>query len=324
MAFFPYLVLLERSLSCSRRSFKVQRVLFLASCGEMVLSGDSGVISRSLVQRSFQIRNAHSDIMIRNRRVAPWRTLPFSSLTFRRGRAVIVVMSRPEGQGMFFLLHRLLAIFHISSLWFASQLNRICCIDSVVSHSVQRLLSLRLAILDQYGPHLWALWRSFHKKILTLVDMSLLFKRVAFHIRSLLGLSFSRSWIVVRVRLRFEDVWRRSFGWFNLEIILYAVAWVRQARRAPDRLCSGEVMNRVFRVLFWVDPSEAKRSASSFPSIPEWPLIHSKEVEPARFFILFMMGFRMFACVMRANPSSSCFALLTQRALIAHSESVLM
>ena len=37
----------------------------------MVLSGDSGVVSRSLVHRSFHIRNAHSDIMIRNRQEVP-------------------------------------------------------------------------------------------------------------------------------------------------------------------------------------------------------------------------------------------------------------
>ena len=129
-AYLPYLILLERDLSWSRRSFRELRILFLASRQEMFLTGCSGEVSRSLVHLSFQIRNAHSDIIIRK-------------------RAIIIVRSRPGGQVMFFLLHRSLVIDHITSLWLASQLKRICCIVSAVSQLAQRLLSLRLAILDQ-------------------------------------------------------------------------------------------------------------------------------------------------------------------------------
>ena len=95
------------------------------------------------------MRRAHSDIVIRNRRIVPWRVLPSSALTFRRGRAMMVVVSRPDGHSMFFLWHSSLAIDQTSLLWFASQLKRMCCIDSGVSHMVQRLLSLRFGILDQ-------------------------------------------------------------------------------------------------------------------------------------------------------------------------------
>ena len=90
-AYFPYLILLERDLSWSRRSFRVLRILFLASRQEMFLTGCSGEVSRSLVHLSFQIRNAHSDIIIRKRQEVPLWTRPFSDLIFRRGRAIIVV-----------------------------------------------------------------------------------------------------------------------------------------------------------------------------------------------------------------------------------------
>ncbi len=132
----------------------VLRVMLHASLAEVVLSGVSGDVSRSLLQRSFHIRNAHSDITIRSSRVAPWRVSPFSDRTFRSGRAMIVVMSRPDGHAMFFLSHMSFAIFQIISHWFASQLNMMCCIVSGVS---------------------------------------LLFERIAFHMRSSVGRVFSRS-----------------------------------------------------------------------------------------------------------------------------------
>ena len=94
---------------------------------------------------------------------------------------------------------------------------------------------------------------------------------------------------MARVRLRFAIVCLCSFGRFSLDIILQAVAWVRLARRAPEVLCSREVMNRVLRMLLWEAPSDARWSASSFPLIPEWPLTHSKEVVPVFFCYSFLI-----------------------------------
>ena len=61
---------------------------------------------------------------------------------------MMVVVSRHGGQVMFFLLHISLAIFHTSSLWFASQLNRMCCIDSVVSHFAEA----SVVEISHFGP----------------------------------------------------------------------------------------------------------------------------------------------------------------------------
>jgi len=80
--------------------------LLLASVGDMCLVGFSGVMSRSLVHLSFQIRYAHSDIIIRSRWVAPWRIWPFGWRAFRRGRAMIVVMSKLFGHVENDVLHR--------------------------------------------------------------------------------------------------------------------------------------------------------------------------------------------------------------------------
>src|SRR5258708_7299278 len=81
-------------------------------------------------------------------------------------------------------------------------------------------------------------------------------------------------------------------------------------------------MNRVFCVLFIEVPSAA--SLSAFPLVPAWPFIHSNDVAPAHFLILFMIGLSMFTWFMFAKFSSMCFSLFTQRAFIAHSESVLI
>ncbi len=113
-------------------------------------------------------------------------------------------------------------------------------------------------------------------------------------------------------------------GFRILEMSLYAVAWVRHVSRAPEWLCSGDVMNRVFCVLFIEVSSAASLSAFSFPSVPAWPFIHLNDVAPAHFLILFMIGLSMFAWFMFAKFSSMCFLLFTQRAFIAHSESVLI
>ena len=124
-------------------------VLLWASCVEMCLMGASGVMSISLVHLSFQIRKAHSDMIIRSRRVAPWRIRPIGDRTLSRGRAMMVVMSKLDGQGMLLRSQRYLAIFQIVVLWFASQLKMMCCIDSGVSQWVQIPLSLRSLIFSQ-------------------------------------------------------------------------------------------------------------------------------------------------------------------------------
>jgi len=89
----------------------VARVWLWASCGEMFLIGSSGVTSSSLLHLSFQIKKEHSDIIIRKRWVAPFRVCPLFARIFRRGRAIMVVMSVITGHAL--------------------QLKRMCCIWSI-------------------------------------------------------------------------------------------------------------------------------------------------------------------------------------------------
>src|SRR5258708_19320899 len=124
-ALLPYLFLLVRILSCSRRSFIVLRVKFLASCGEICLSVFSGVVSRSLLQCIFHIWNVHSDITIRNRHVTPCCITLFLDRIFRRGRAMMIVMSSPIGQAISFISHSFFVIFLTSVLFFALKFNMI-------------------------------------------------------------------------------------------------------------------------------------------------------------------------------------------------------
>src|SRR5258708_4414981 len=129
--------------------------------GNATLS-DAPIPNRDVRMRIPNMENTHSDITIRNRRVAQCRVTPFPDRIFRRGRAMMVVMSRPVGQAISFISHSFFAIFHTSVLWFASQLNTMCCIVSGEPHFVQVPLSLRFVILSQYLPHLRASWMSFH------------------------------------------------------------------------------------------------------------------------------------------------------------------
>src|SRR5260221_9262729 len=84
-------------------------------CISSYLSGFC-VVSRSLLQCIFHIWNAHSDIMIRNRHITPCCITLFPDQIFRRGRAMMVVMSRPIGQAISFISHSFFAIFHTSVL----------------------------------------------------------------------------------------------------------------------------------------------------------------------------------------------------------------
>src|SRR6266436_6683507 len=163
-----------------------------------------------------------------------------------------------------------------------------CCIVSGVPHLVQAPLLLRFAILSQYFPHLCVSWMSFHRKFLTFVERSCLFVSRATQMRSSVGQQFSKLFIVSHVRFRFVrvDLQLGFLGFWPFIISLYAVAWVRHDSQAPAWLCSGDVMNSVFCVLFRVVPSLASLSARLFPSIPEWPFIHLRVVAPACFFFL--------------------------------------
>src|SRR5258708_38189301 len=63
------------------------------------------MMSSSLLHLNFQIRKAHSDIIIRKRQEAPlWMCLSLVCI-FRRGRAIMVVISMFMGHGRFMFLH---------------------------------------------------------------------------------------------------------------------------------------------------------------------------------------------------------------------------
>ena len=176
---------------------------------------------------------------------------------------MMVVISRPSGHMISFILHSFFAIFQITVLWFALQLNTMCCIISGVPHLVQAPLSLRFAILSQYFLHLCALWMSFHRKFLTFVERSHLFVSRATQMHLSVGWQFSKSFIVSHARFRFVrvDLWLGFLGFWPFIISLYVVAWVRHNSWAPAWLCLGDVMNSVFCVLFRVAPSLASLSA---------------------------------------------------------------
>ena len=238
---------------------------------------------------------------------------------------MMVVMSRPIGQAISFISHSFFAIFHTSVLWFALQLNTMCCIISGELHFMEVPLSLRFVILSQYLLHLCASWMSFHRKFLMFVERSCLFVSRAFQIQSSVGQQFSRSFIVSHVRFRFVRVaLQLGFLCFWPFIIsLYALAWVICIKWVPMWLCLGDVMKRVFHVLAWAEPSLASLSAPSFPSILEWPFSHSKVVVPACFLILLIVGLIML-WLMLVKFSSLCLVLFSPRAFMSHSESVLM
>jgi len=157
-------------------------------------------------------------------------------------------------------------------------------------------------------PHLGALWMSFHRKFLTFVERSLLFVSRAFQMHLSIGWQFSRSLIVSHLRFRFDRVapCLGFLGFWHFIISLYvkfawALAW----------LCSGDVINRVFCMFLRDEPSAASWLACSFPSILEWPLIHSKVVAPAHFLILLMVGLSILAWLMLAKFSSMSCAVFT-------------
>src|SRR6266446_1861867 len=105
---------------------------------------------------------------------------------------MMVVISRPSGHMISFISHSFFAIFQITALWFALQLNTMCCIVSGVLHLVQAPLSLRFAFLSQYFLHLCVSWMSFHRKFLTFVERSCLFVSRATQMRSSVGQQFSK------------------------------------------------------------------------------------------------------------------------------------
>src|SRR5258708_3671962 len=115
--------------SRSSLSFRMALIWFLIPCE---LGGSHGVplfASKSLRQRVFHRRNAHSDAAIWRRRVAPFLVVPLGDLIMRTGRAMIVVMSKPCGQAICFIAHSYLTTFHALSHLFASQLKIMCCME---------------------------------------------------------------------------------------------------------------------------------------------------------------------------------------------------
>jgi len=91
----------------------------------------------------------HSDAAIRKRGEAPILVFPSSDLTFKRGRAIMVVMSNPSGQGMFLRVHSSLMMSQAWEQLFASQLNTMCCIDSIVLQCWQIPHSSKFLIFSQ-------------------------------------------------------------------------------------------------------------------------------------------------------------------------------
>src|SRR5260221_5590945 len=87
-AFLPYLFLLVRVLSWLSLQFMVDMIWFLASLA-LIVSWWSG--SWFLLHLSFHMRNAHSETVIRKRRVAPWRGFPALLLVLWVGGAVSVL-----------------------------------------------------------------------------------------------------------------------------------------------------------------------------------------------------------------------------------------
>ncbi len=127
-----------------------------------------------------------------------------------------MVMSKPWGHGMFLRVHISFTMSHAYVQLLASQLNMICCMDSIVLHVWQRPQSLRFFIFSQYWPHLWALCLSFHMKVLTLVDRSHLFFMAVIQILSFEGCEPSRSYVASLMRSRLGMVFLlrvRGLGW---------------------------------------------------------------------------------------------------------------
>ncbi len=83
-------------------------------------------------------------------------------------------------------------------------------------------------------------------------------------------------------------------------------------------------MNSTFLELFREAPSTTSLLASSLPMIPEWPFIHSKDVQPALFWRMFIMGQRRFAWEMFTKSEPLISGRLSHRDLITQVESVLI
>jgi len=172
----------------------------------MVHVGSSGVVSRILLHLSFQIRYAHSDIMMRSRWVAPLRTCPSWLRTFRNGRAMMVVMSRFDGHCIFLRSLIISAIFQIILVWLASQLK-----EDVAWFLMCRILG-RFLFRCTY-PFLassFHSWISFHRKLRTFIERSLWFLCIARQIHSSVGEPSPRSCRVDLVSSRLDFVCFRS------------------------------------------------------------------------------------------------------------------
>src|SRR5258708_28646804 len=126
-----YLMLFVREQSSSSLLLRIAISWFLTSCGSGILLCMMSLLSRSLLQHISQSMKAHSDMAMGKKQVAPGLGALSGVLIVRRGSAMIEVMLKPEDQLMFFWAQRALTVFHAWSHLLVSQLNRMCCIDSV-------------------------------------------------------------------------------------------------------------------------------------------------------------------------------------------------
>src|SRR5258708_38357312 len=82
---------------------------------------------------------------------------------------------------------------------------------------------------------------------------------------------------------------------------------------------------KIIFVVFYLDvPIAASAFVPSFPVMLVCPLIHSKEVLPPLWCILFMIGLMRFACEVYAKFASVEFSMFSHSTFIAHLESVLI
>ena len=107
--------------------------------------------------------------------------------------------------------------------------------------------------------------------------------RVPFHRDSSVSRLPQYAWIASLVVWRFlVVVWRGSCGFFVSRIPWYAVACVIEANFAPWRSNSLGISRCRMSAFGLFVPSLARRSLSSFPWVPLWPLTHWKSVVTMR------------------------------------------
>ena len=102
------------------------------------------------------------------------------------------------------------------------------------------------------------------------------------------------------------------------------MASVMVASLAPMLSNLGFAMNIVLFELSSSAPVAASLSASLFPVMSEWPLIHSKEVMPPLLFCLFMIGLIRFACWVLMKCVSMFWEIFLHIVFMTHLELILI